>query len=109
MPSCRAPPTSTGIVNVHLSTLRLSEHRLLLRLLFLGWGFGEGAAAPRHVGALAFEEVENGDDLDAGVLLLPEIALVEAGGGGFGGHVFCGRVEGEEDADGLLLAVEDAF
>src|SRR5205823_10581671 len=57
---------------------------------------------------VAFEEVFDGEELEAGVAAAV-VRGVEAGFGGFLLHGFGGLFEGDVDADFGLLALEDAY
>lgn len=61
-----------------------------------------------HGDGCAGQELLDGEDLQAGVLFLPELGVVDAGRGCFFGHFFSGRFEGDEDADFGFFAGDDA-
>ena len=66
---------------------------------------GEGGGA---LDGFAFHEFFDGAELEAWVLLLVGLVLVEAGADGFCNHVTGGRLEGDEDPHSRLLAVQHA-
>ena len=75
-------------------------------------GLAEGRrdSAARVGDVAAGEELVDGQDLQAGVLLIGKVlGSVDAGGEGFLAHGLGGRLEGDEDADLGLLAVHVAL
>ena len=82
-------------------------------LLFLGFrGFLEGLVrggdGGRTLNPLAFHQLLHGAELEARVFLLVGFVFVEAGAGGFGFHRAGWRLQGNQDADGGLFAVQHA-
>src|SRR3990172_3626763 len=80
----------------------------LLRDLALQRRLGEGGAGGWQLGPDAGEQLLDGDDLDARVVLLPEVGVVEARRGRLGDHGLGGGFQGDQHAYRLLLAIEDA-
>ena len=74
------------------------EQTFLFRCIHL-WGFFEHRGVDEGDGGFfAVEEVNDGEDLNAGILA--ELGFVLAGGCGFGDHVLRGGGQRDEEADG---------